>query len=197
MDKTLKALEEKHAELKQHLRIDRNNLETELEKQADLFYEICEEHTRAISRRDELEVTSKEQYALCADAVRRNAEDSGEKITEAYVKEQVAMDKDYLDATATYLEAKKLSDLFAGLRDAFDQRGKMLRELAQLYLGGYYQVVRVESGGSVMREAMAGAAREAMAKSRAAVGSGVKPEPPQGRSMKEGEVPKKKFGKRN
>lgn len=190
MDKSLKDLEQSHAELKQHLRIDRNSLETELEAQADLFYEVCEHHARAISRRDELKTASEEQYALCADAIRRGED----KVTEAHVKEQVSMDKDYLDACATFLEAKKLADLFAGLRDAFDQRGKMLRELAQLYLGGYYQAVRVESGGSVMRTAMAGAAREAMAGQRKAL---TKPQPPEGRVGSEGATTKKKFGKRD
>lgn len=185
MDQDLKELEDRLAELKGHLLIDRNELETELEKQSELYYEVCEAHARASSRRDELKVAMEEQYAISADSIRRAAEEEKAKITEASIKEQVILEKDYLDATAAYLEAKKLAELYGGLREAFDSRGKMLKELAQLYISGYYQVARVDSGGSAVREAMAGAAREVMAKNR--------PELP---SKKPEEPRKKVFGKR-
>ncbi len=162
----LKELHQLHASLREGLLIDRNRLDEELEKQAEAFYEVCEAHAQAVSLRDELKTGTEEQYAISATKIRAEFEKGGERHTEAQVKEAVSMDKEYLDSCASYLDAKKLSDLLAGLRDAYDQRGKMLKELAQLYLGGYFTTTRIEGSASSIKEGAANAARAAMSEGR-------------------------------
>lgn len=126
-------------ELRSYLQIDRNTLDEEIESQASLFDQVAERAVMAISVRDEAKADMEITYAKCSDNARRAAIEAGEKITEAAVKEVASMSKAYLQAEKDYREAKQQADIWDALRSSFDQRGKMLRELAQLWIAGFYQ----------------------------------------------------------
>jgi hypothetical protein len=156
-------------ELRGSLRIDRNALDEEIAEQPDLFYRAAEAHAFAVSRRDEAKASMDEAFALASDHIRRMHEKNNAKLTEAMVKELANQDADYNEAVNLYLEAKKTADLYAGLRESLDQRGKMLREMAQLYCAGYYQVVSVGGGvRSKVNEDALQRSRQALNESRQA-----------------------------
>lgn len=157
-----KKFEAKMARLRAGLAIDKHSLDTQIEEQATLYFEACEEFALAQSLRDEAKTALDEQYAICADEYRRTLE----KATEGAIKESVAIDKEYLDAVANFQERQKQMSLLGAMRDAYDSRGKMLRELAQLYISGYFTLSSVSGGQGTARQARADEARAAMSENR-------------------------------
>ena len=63
----------------------------------------------------------------------------------------------YLTRRAAYLQA---------LKDAFDQRAKLLRDLTSLYVSGYFTRTVAQSASNSMRNTQAEEGRQAMANLR-------------------------------
>lgn len=166
MNNSLKELKSIYDGLRSALQINKNELDDEISRQSVVFQEVCEAQARAVSIRDEFKTSCEEQYAISSSKIRIKLEKSGERFTEAQIKESVATDKEYLDATADYLEAKKIADLLGGLRDAYDMRGKMLRELSHLFVSGYWSSVQIKGAASDSKNAAASLAKEAMTEKR-------------------------------
>lgn len=137
-------------DLQPGLKFDRDDLDSEIGMQADTFYRAAEACALAASRRDEAKSTMDEELSRAASRARSAAIDNDEKPTEAYVKEQAAKDKKYLDARNAYLKLKLEADLWVGMREAYDMRAKMLKVEAELQIAGYYQVSAV--GGRRARQ---------------------------------------------
>lgn len=125
-------------QLKEHLTIDKNALDDELEKQALVYFEICEASAHALSSRDELKQVMEVVDAEIADGIRTRAAKTGDKITEAKLSQEILLDDKHTEAYSAYLEAKKDADLWAALKESFSQKGFALRELAELYISGYF-----------------------------------------------------------
>lgn len=123
--------------LRDRIRFDRDALDDAIEEQAGLFLQASDEQATAVSRRDQAKSIMEEEFAAACDRARRGR--SEERKTEAAVKEAAQLDRQYKKADNEYRELKLAADLATALREAFDMRGKMLREMAQLYIAGYYQ----------------------------------------------------------
>lgn len=131
------------AEFRTYLSIDKNALDDEVIRHPSLLYEVSEAYVQAAAIRDEL----KEHIATIdagLDATIRNALTGG-KFTEAGVKAEIQTDPKHTKAFKTYLEAKKQADLLLALKDAFQQRSYMLRDLVQLHVTGYFQDTSVKT----------------------------------------------------
>ena len=152
--------------LKAGIPIDRFALDDECIEQVSRYSRAGEEHALAVSRRDEAKTAVDEIASLCADEARRELSRDGGRATDSSVKEYVTSHKDFLDATARYLDAKKEADLFASLRSDYDQRAKMLTELIKLYLANYFAKEAVKGSGRDLSEHTAEKAREALAARR-------------------------------
>ena len=137
-------------ELQPGLRIDRDDLDSEIAMQADTFYRVAEASALAASRRDEAKSATDEELSRAAGRVRADAAARDEKPTESYIKEQSGKDRKYLDARNVYLKAKLEADLWSAMREAYDMRAKMLGKEAELQIAGYYQVASV--GGRRQRQ---------------------------------------------
>jgi len=157
-----KEFKSKMARFKSSLAIDKHSLDDQIEEQSALFFEVCEAFALAQSMRDEAKTALDEQYAICADEYRRTLD----KATEGAIKEAVAIDKEYLDAVANLQERQKQMAMIGAMRDAYESRGRMLRELAQLYISGYFTLSGVSGGQSSVRQARADSARAAMSERR-------------------------------
>lgn len=133
-------------ELKKHLSLDKYALDDELEKQATVYYEICEAAASALSKRD----TAKHQLELTdarlGDEIRTKAGRLGEKMTEAKLAQEVTCAEEHVQAYEEYLEAKHQADLWAALKEAFSQKGHALREMADLYVSGYFAGSDIKTG---------------------------------------------------
>jgi hypothetical protein len=127
------------AELQAQLAIDKSVLDDEVIRQPVLFYTIGEQVTDAIAERD----AAKEELAsVDADLDfkgRKKLANVHDKVTETMVKNFVQMHPDHENAFATWLTAKTKADRLLALKDAFQQRSYMLRDLVSLYSANYYE----------------------------------------------------------
>lgn len=163
MDKRIKQVLDNY---RGKLRIDRLALDDGIEEHASLFYEISEEHALAMSRRDTAKAAMDEVYSISADQVRRDFSESKDKHTEAQIKEAVVLDPDYLAAIAQYQDRAKEAALLGAMKDSFEQRGRMLRELAQLYISGYFSITSVRGSEFSAKQAVADRARDLLNQGR-------------------------------
>jgi Arc/MetJ family transcription regulator len=141
-------------EFKEGLMIDKYALDDALEQQAFRMYQVSERTAEAISIRDRCKENVETTDAETAEAIRKHYLKTGDKLTEANLLQQVATSKAHLDAHEEYIEAKKQADLWSSLKDAYIQRGLALRELAGLYVAGYFADLPIKSGVNVDASAM-------------------------------------------
>lgn len=145
------------------LLIDRDNLDTECSRYAEILFKIGTACAVAVSERDEAKLAVDQAYANSAQQIRITAERNSQKLTEAKVEELVKTSEEYIDANTDYLEKKLKADLWYSMKDAFASRGKMLVEVCNLFLSGYFgeKVVR---GDVSVEEAGYKAARNKISK---------------------------------
>jgi hypothetical protein len=145
--------------LRARIKIDRDALDKSVEEQAQVFLEVCDRHVHALSLRDEARDALSRKDAEIAREVRQNGEKSGSRVTEANVNDSVMLHPDHIRLSAILAEIKKQSDLWGVLRDAFDQRMRMIRELVNLYAVGYYGSVGTVGPRNTVRDSLAATAR--------------------------------------
>ena len=126
------------SQLEKLLAIDKDDLDTELVRQPQLFYEVSELMVEAVANRDRLKDALGVTEAQVAAAVRDRLSRQEVKVTEGLVREEIALDAKTLKAQHEFQEAKHAADQAQQLREAFIQRSFMLRDLASLYVAGYY-----------------------------------------------------------
>lgn len=140
--------------------IDRNSLDEACENHAQLYMEVQEAYILAASLRDEGKTAMEEVSARVASKIRTGFEKSGDKYTEGSIKEQVAVDEEYLESVALYQERHKEAALLGGLVAAYDQRQRMLSKLADLYQSGYFVLSGTRGSASRVQDADAERARK-------------------------------------
>lgn len=127
------------ADLKEQLAIDKSVLDDEVIRQPVLFYTISEMLTEALAERD---AAKEELSAVDADIDSRGRKalnKNGEKVTEQMVKNYVQTSLEHEQAFDDYLDAKTKADKLLALKEAFQQRSYMLRDLVSLYSANYYE----------------------------------------------------------
>lgn len=127
------------AELQLKLAIDKTVLDDEVIKQPVLFYTISEALTDAFALRD----GAKEELASVdaeMDSVwRSKLAKIHDKVTEKMVQNSVQCSSAHEKAFDEYLKAKTYADKLLALKEAFQQRSYMLRDLVSLYSANYYE----------------------------------------------------------
>jgi len=130
-------------ELRDRLKIRRDNLDEELIRQPQLFYEAGEAYARAVDAReaakDGLKLVTAEIYLR----LRRKLSDK-ERVTEATLNANVERDDEHVAAKAKLAQAQAEAEQAQALKEAYSQRAWMLRELCALYVAGYYSKGSVE-----------------------------------------------------
>jgi hypothetical protein len=129
------------AELQQQLAIDKSVLDDEVIRQPVLFYSISEQLTDAIADRDYAkEVLGAIDAELYGVWRRKLAKDTKLRVTEKMVENAVLTDPKHEKAFSEFLDAKTKADKYQALKEAFQQRSYMLRDLVSLYSANYYEV---------------------------------------------------------
>ena len=132
------------------LRIDRDALDEALIRQPELFLAVSKKYVTNVSYRDELKEDIDRVRAEVTMKIRLRAARVGEKITDKTVEASVETDERYQDSVKKYLSAKKMADEWLALKEAFTQRSYVLKDLASLYIAGYFGVNSVK--GSAPRQ---------------------------------------------
>ena len=125
-------------ELQGYLEIDKHALDDEIVKQPTLFFKASEAFAEAVAERDACKEELATVDAELDGEVRHRLETRGDKVTEAIVKNEIQTHKKHGPAFDTYILAKTRADKLQALKEAFQQRGYMLRDLASLFVASYY-----------------------------------------------------------
>lgn len=127
------------ADLKEQLAIDKSALDDEVIRQPGLFYEVSEQLTDAIAERDGAKEDLASIDATLDAKWRKKFEGGTKRVTEGTIAACVQTDPAHEKAFDVWLTAKTKADQLQALKDAFQQRSYMLRDLVQLYSANYYE----------------------------------------------------------
>jgi hypothetical protein len=131
-------------DLQANLAIDKSVLDDEVIRQPVLFYTISEQLTDAIAERD----TAKEELASVdadLDSMwRAKLAKTQSKVTETMVANHVITSKEHEVAFTSWPTAKTKADKLLALKEAFQQRSYMLRDLVALYAANYYEASSIK-----------------------------------------------------
>lgn len=129
-----------------YLKIDRNQLDVEIQRQPSLFAEVGEASAKAAASRDtaknRLETLDAELYSKHRATLEEN---SSGRVTEGLVKNEVETDQAHIEAVAVLGRATYRAARIQTLKDAFHQRSYMLRDLVALYVASYFERDSVRS----------------------------------------------------
>ena len=154
------------SEFEAALQIDRHNLDTEIERQPNLYYEVASEAARAISRRDQIDKNLKYVEAELDGKIRRKFDKNNKSFTEAMVKATILKHDDHKEATKKLIIARRNAEIVGALRDAFRQRSYMLRDLVELHISGYYTSASIGGSSSIIKDSKAERIKQYMADKR-------------------------------
>lgn len=154
------------AEQRDNIPIDEHNL-VEMQKiQTGAYHEVSERLVLETSRKDAAKQFFTLVKARVEDAIRADVKESGEKVTEAGVASRIALNTEVIDAENELLDAERGVRELTALKDSFQQRSHMLRDMAQLWIAGYYSDAATESADRAVRGLKAGEAKRAIAASK-------------------------------
>ena len=114
------------------LRIDRDDLSTELQRQATRFQTVAEQWALAVSEREMAKEYTKQVYAQVSGEIRTELGGESKRVTNAMVEERVENIDEYKGAREAYKQASRDAAVWETLKDAFRERGFNLRSLASL-----------------------------------------------------------------
>lgn len=142
--------------LRGQLVIDPDDLHSGLVEQPDLFYHVSESFAKAVSKRDEQKLQLEELTAELDQQLRRAYAQRQEKSTEASIQNALRGMPKIRTAEREFLKARLDADMWQALKEAFQQRSFMLRELVSLKLR-QMEALSLESGAGVQRRALGNA----------------------------------------
>lgn len=116
------------------LEIDRDGLDDCLVKQPELFYHVSEAYVIAVAERDEVKLKLDEAIAGLDQQIRRKAAEDDERITEATIQQRIKVAPLIQQLQREHLSVRQEADSWQALKEAFQQRSYMLRELVALHI---------------------------------------------------------------
>lgn len=136
-------------ELRLHLKIDKHKLDDALETQAEIFHKISEHTALAIAEKDASKYDLDNLISATYLNIRKEAISKSRKITEVLLQNELEQVKEVQEAKEVYLEAKANTDEWLAFKESFSQRGYMLRDLATLWVAGYYAETAIKRSPAV------------------------------------------------
>ena len=133
-------------ELQDRIRIDRNALDNEVSEQPELLFHAGRQYAASVGRRDAAKDRLKQTDAELHFKVRADLAKTTEKVTESTVAARIESHPDHLEARDALTAAQKEMELWLALKEAFSERGWMLRELCGLFTVGYFSSASVSGG---------------------------------------------------
>lgn len=129
------------------LEIDKNDLDTCIMHQPGLFQDVADAYVEAMSIRDYAKAEEDRVESEVSRRIRAEAErdDKGKGPTEATVKALVTLDAEVIAAKRHTISATNRAAALALMRESYSQRAYALKDLAQLWLGGYFQTSSINS----------------------------------------------------
>lgn len=138
--------------LESKLIIDRNDLDTALLEQCQLFYDVSTALVEATAERDATKEELERTYAKVSHEI-RSAHSGEKKPTEGLIDSQIRLDEQYQMVSNQYLVTVENAAMLMALKQAYEQRSYMLKEMVQLYMVGYFGDVVPKSASAQVNDA--------------------------------------------
>lgn len=106
------------------------------------YLEVSEEHATAVSNRDFLKDEVARVHAQLDGDIRMKWTGSG-RLTEASIENQILLDPKYQEVKRRFLQSCQAAELTQATKEAFMQRAYVLKDLATLYVAGYWSTSSV------------------------------------------------------
>lgn len=120
-------LEDQFDQLEERIKIEETNIEAELIGHPHDYFYASQGHADAVSLRD-LAKHDLDVYEAKLDLnLRKVLAERGEKFTEAVISNMVTIDEERIKLYESYLDAKHVADLWAGMKEGWQQKGYMLK----------------------------------------------------------------------
>lgn len=152
------------AEHSDRIPIDEHSLIEMQGIQTDSYFEVGQRLALEVSRKDAAKQFLGLVKARVEDGIRTDAKESGEKVTEGTVASRVALDSEVIEAENIVLDAERAMRELTALKDAFQQRSVMLRDMAALWIAGYYSDSATEGADKAVRRIAADQTKRETAK---------------------------------
>ncbi len=120
--------------LRTQLQIDPDNLDAALVEQPDLYYHVAEAYVTAVAERDAAKLTMEQAIAELDKQFREAAAAAEQKTTETSLQRQIATTPRIMTLEKDLLRYRVDADKWQALKEAFQQRSFMLRELVAMYV---------------------------------------------------------------
>src|SRR3990167_3773960 len=121
-------------EFRRYLRIDADALDGCLTEQPDLYYHVAERYARVWAERDAAKLDVDELSAELDQEIRAEALEKDVKITEAQLQNKIRTTPSMKKVVRQLAELRTEADAWAAMKEAFQQRSFMLRELVSLQI---------------------------------------------------------------
>lgn len=121
------------------LMIDKNDLDTGLVEQANIFHRVGLAYADCMSGRDFSRNQLEKIKAEIDRLTREDASREGQRLTESQVAHRIVEDDTYQAAFSNYLYWKALAEKWLSLRESYNARAYALRDLVQLYGMSYFE----------------------------------------------------------
>jgi uncharacterized protein (DUF1778 family) len=120
------------------IKIDKNDLDTEVVQLPDLFYQISERLALTVSQRDAAKEEVKIVESEVDEVIRAEAAEAERKVTEGSIKAAITAHRDVITVkrALSILESQVLQ--LSALRDAYSKKADMLKLMTSLYASGYF-----------------------------------------------------------
>lgn len=123
-------------EARESLKIDRDDLDTELTLQPGLFADVSKEWAMSMSRRDKLkDEVATTRARLYIDFRKKKAD---EKPTETLLASYIEIEPEYAEVRNRYLDACAETDEWSSIKEAFMQRSYAIKDLVVLFQASYF-----------------------------------------------------------
>lgn len=125
--------------------IDTKKLDEECRFQPELFYEVAKQSVEAASERDALKETKDRVWSSTFVKEKMEGKLEGKSLSDKTAETFADVDEEVVKAIDSYLGKKKEADEWTALKEAYQQRAVMLKELCGLQISGGYGEIAVKS----------------------------------------------------
>lgn len=126
------------ARLRANIAIDKDNLDTNVAEQPELYLEISEQYSLATSRRDKARSNVARTDSELAFSLRPQLAKAGIKDTKDNMSDAILLHERHIAAQQEMDTAQRVVDQWGDLKYSFEQRMRMLREMVQLFATSYF-----------------------------------------------------------
>ena len=117
--------------------IRKEDLDNEVANLSQVLWEVSHLASLTGADKQSAEHHLKYIYAKLDTDIRRQLQEQGIKMTEGKIDAEIKIDTEYLNAQRQAVEAGLLHDEAVSLREAYRQKGYLLKEMAEMVIQGF------------------------------------------------------------